>query len=114
VIPSGSAALSEGRCFICVLISSHVSCGSGMCESEGWGASKSDCTRVTSSSSQGGAGCPSRSWPRAYLYSWYHCFPRAGSLWMWCDHHSLLSVDLPVFVRICEGSWGLFSTSLDL
>ena len=45
VIPSGPSALSEGRCFICVLISSRVglvlSCGSGIGESEGWGASKS-------------------------------------------------------------------------
>ena len=40
------------------------------------------------------------------------CFPRAGSFWMWSGHHSLLSVDL--FVRNCEGSWGLPSTSLDL
>jgi len=60
VIPSGTVALSERSFFICVLISVRVgrvlSCGSGMCESEGWGASKSACTRVASSSSQGEAG----------------------------------------------------------
>jgi len=43
VIPSGPAALSEGSFLSCSLISSRVvrmlSCGSGMCESEGWGAS---------------------------------------------------------------------------
>jgi len=31
---------------------------------------------------------------------------------MWSSHDSLLSTDL--FVRICEGSWGLPATSLDL
>jgi len=57
VVPSGPAALSEGRFFICVCISSRVgrvlSCESGMCESEGWGASRLACTRVASFSSQG-------------------------------------------------------------
>ena len=81
---SGQAALSEGSLLSCIWISSRVgrmlSCGSGMCESEGWGASKSACTRMASSSSQGEDGCPSRSWPRAYLYWWYPCLPSAGSL----------------------------------
>jgi len=57
VIPSGPAALLEGSFLSCIWISSRVgrmlSCGSGMCESEGWGASKSACTRMASSSSQG-------------------------------------------------------------
>ena len=57
MIPSGPAALSEGTFLSCSLISSRVgrmlSCGSGMCVSEGWGASKSACTRMASSSSQG-------------------------------------------------------------
>ena len=86
VIPSGLAALSEGKFLSCVLISSRIgrvlNWGSGMCESEGWGESRSVCTCVASSSSHGEAGCPSRLWPRAYLYWWYPCLPSAGSLWM--------------------------------
>ena len=116
MIPSRPAALSEGSFLSYIWISSRVdrmlSCGSGMCESEGWGASKSACTRVASSLSQGEDGCPSRSWPRAYLYWWYPCLPSARSLWMWSGHHSLLSIDL--FVRICEGSCDLPAASLDL
>ena len=84
MIPSGLTALSEGRFCICVLVSSRFSlvmnCGSGMGESEGWGESKSACTRVASSSSQGEVGCPIRSCPRAYLYWWYPCLPSLGSL----------------------------------
>jgi len=116
VISSGPAALSEGSFFSCILISSRVglmlSCACGMCESEGWGASKSACIRVASSSSQGEDGCPSRLWPRVYLYWWYPCLPSAGSLWMWSGQHSLLSIDL--FLRICEGCWDLPAASLDL
>ena len=91
---------------------SHVELRSGMFESEGWGASKSACTRVALSSSQGEDGCPSRSWPRAYLYWFYPCLPSAGSLWMWSGHHSLLSMDL--LVRIGEVSCDLPTDSLDL
>ena len=113
MISSGPAALSERSFLSCSLISSRVgrmlSCGSGMCESEGWGASKFACTRMASSSSQGESGCTGKSWPRSYLFWWYPCLPSAGSLLMWSGHHSLLSIDL--FVRICEGSCDLPAAS---
>jgi len=60
VMPSGPAALSDGRRFIISLTSSRVgvllSLGSGMCESEGCGLLSVCVTRSASDSSQGERG----------------------------------------------------------
>jgi len=60
VMPSGSAALSEGRRFITSLTSSLVrvllSSGSGICESEGWGELRVCVTQSALDSSQGERG----------------------------------------------------------
>jgi len=60
VMPSGPAALSDGRCFSISLTSSLVgvllSSGSGICESDGWGELSVCVTRSASDSSQGERG----------------------------------------------------------
>ena len=102
MIPSGPAALSEGRRFICALISSLVgilfSSGSGMRESEGCGWLRAWCTRSASASFQGDSGCPRRSCPRWYLCWCQLSMPIFGSLSISPSFHSLLSRD--VLVRI--------------
>ena len=59
-MPSGPAALSDGKCFSISLTSSLVgvllSSGSGICESDGWGELSVCVTRSASDSSQGERG----------------------------------------------------------
>ena len=102
-MPSGPAALSDGKCFSISLTSSLVgvllSSGSGICESDGWGESSVCVTQSASDSSQGERGRKKEEKRKEKTF-----YSNMGFPFMSPSVHIRLSAE--ILVRICEGSCG--------